>query len=162
MIQSEFNIFFDLELIEVSTALNPNTTSCVAQFLPDTCTSACGALAQCDTLHHRGGGRLFEVESSDTYYTCRIVEYSICFFDATEQEHSSVLGVGNIGGKDSTVSEYSIRDLYLVIAHELSHNLTADHTSCNTNTQNCLLKDTNREVWCDECSQNIHSYRRYL
>lgn len=152
---SEFFIDFNRAYTSSSTLLNgascPNTETTAL------CTAACGALSNCDTMHHKGSGRLLDVATSTSYYTYRLVGHRLCYYDEDEGTHSGVVGLGYRPGKDAITSVYSSTNIARSIQHELTHNLGGSHSTCNSN-QRCVLQG-DMDYWCDTCRANILANR---
>lgn len=89
-------------------------------------------------------------DSNTSIYTYRLVGHRVCYYDSS---HNEVVGLGNVNGKNAITSLISSPNIARSIQHELSHNLGASHTTCNT-SQQCVLQGY-IDKWCDTCRENI-------
>jgi len=158
-------IRFPLNSVQSASALNGH--ACPDTNLTERCnTTSCGTITSCSTNHHKSAWRLMGVSASSNYHTIRIVGHAICHweFGATQPEHygTSVSGAG-LGGaahpdtkKDSIVTSRSNTSLNVIIQHELSHNLGAEHCG-----NRCIMNSKNVELnrWCTSCTTRIKNNR---
>ena len=147
---SEFGIVFEMPIIEYLPSLNVSTSCPYKADAEAICDSACGELSNCRTVHHKSSSRLNSLNTSNTYYTIRLVGYSICYLDGSK--HIPIEGLGTVNGKNSTVSAQSV-SIVETIQHELTHNLGQGHDNCSS-FQRCVLKGTVNH-WCDSCREAI-------
>lgn len=148
-ITNKFYVDFEVKNIGYSSSLNLSASCSTGQFVA--CNQSCAPLSSCNTKHHKGGYRLTNLLTSSTSYTCRLVSYTLCCYN--EGAHIDADGSGNVSGKNSIVTTDSTRSLQTLIQHELSHNLGADHDTCDEN-QDCVLKG-NEGFWCSACETAI-------
>lgn len=149
-----FGIEFKTPTIEYAPELDVSTQCDTFSNDSAPCTTVCGNVDDCNTVHHKSASRLKSIRSSDAVYTCRLVDYAIC--GAPNGQHEAVGGVGTIRGKDSTVSTCCSDDTCRTrIQHELTHNLAVqwESESC-INDQACVLKITSN-AWCDACYEKV-------
>ena len=162
----EFNVLFDVTLIEYSSNLD-TPEDCYARELGDEafCDQFCGPLEDCATTHHRGGGYLMKKDTVPGEYVCRFVGYQICLYRETEENvfvHNDELrGAGEVEGNDSVVSlsatlayvQEELLEVSLVVQHELTHNLSGEHCI----GENCTMNSVD-EGWCEACKTDIRDY----
>ena len=148
------HIKFDVSIIEYSDLLDPATTGCdVSHTLDSVCTSLCGDLTLCSTLHHRSSSRMIhEYLVSNQHYTTRAVGYTICSYkDGT---HHPVGGLAVLSGKDSIVTNNFGETLATLIQHELLHNLGLDHCG----RLDCIMGNNKIDHLCNTCKSDLWDF----
>ena len=152
-----FSIKFDLSQFSYAEALNFDPNACdTAWYEP--CSSVCGSVANCGTLHHKGASRLNDLLKSDTHYVCRIVGYKICFWE--NGSHTMKNGVGDVDNKNIIISTTSINPDVVIgtIQHEILHNLgISDHDHCTPGQPCVTFSTSNVNQICDHCKELIRN-----
>ena len=154
-----FNLRFNIKAVIKQKELNWDPDVCAATNKKDTCTSACGALQNCSTEHHKSGKRLVRTLKSDDpdIYVCRIISYLFCEFSESRGHVISEMRgcTDSIGGysRDSIVTFYDKGDNRMnerreIILHELSHNLGGIH--CTDSSCITYSKVNGSTEWCSE------------
>ena len=147
----KFNFQFKSPTIAYSSLLDVSTECSHAQTSTATCTQLCGDVTSCRELHHKSSPRLNTLLTSNYCFTYRLVGYALCMY--YDGEHISVVGSGNVDGKNATTSTLTSPNLVASIQHELTHNLgRVDH--CTDNGQLCIFQG-DVGYWCDDCAQYI-------
>lgn len=149
---SEFGIVFEMPIIEYLPSLNVSTSCCYKSNLKKHCDDNCGSEYQCSSLHHKSAGRLIPLNTSNTYYTIRLVGYATC--NNGSDGHEEVWGLGYVNGRNSVVSAQSSH-IVETIQHELTHNLGQGHNNCSS-FQRCVLEGA-VDHWCDSCREAINN-----
>lgn len=146
---TKYNVAFKVNSVSHSSLLDFNSSSC-AEGLYKICSDSCATLSSCNTSHHKGGQRLLNLLTSNSYYNCRLVEYTLCRYD--EGTHKQIAGLANTPGRNTIVSTY-FYNIEETIQHELSHNLGADHDTCSK--KDCILAEDVLDKWCSACETAI-------
>jgi len=147
----------DFSLIATSRSSQLDGASCPNTNDNNICTSSCGSYSTCRTTHHKGAWGFLDILGSDSYYTYRLVNHALCYYQNSTGEHKSVVGLGDCPGKNSISSILISPDIECSIQHELTHNLGCSHNTC-VESQMCVLKG-DIGYWCDACRSIIMTVR---
>lgn len=162
--KQEFGIEFTLTSISCESDLNKlvneeNCTLSDAQI----CTTACAPLNQCEEKHHKSGSRILGLcDYESAIFEMRLVSHILCG-NLTPQNtntsvsgHQSTMGTAD-AGTDTVVVSAVTNSVTAIMQHELSHNLGADHTTCEGG--DCILyNDSTIGVWCSSCASSISRF----
>ncbi|MCL2698274.1 MAG: hypothetical protein FWE74_09380 [Oscillospiraceae bacterium] len=160
-----FRAIFDMDLtlsannVLLSSVLNGGNCSLGNN---NACNTSCGALANCNTTHHKGASRLNALLTSSNFYIMRVVGHALCWwgdeYGGTPTHRTTIVGLGQVVGRNSIVSTNST-NLRRIMQHEISHNFGARHITCaGSSIVKCIIAgDINS--WCSACSNNIWANR---
>ena len=122
------------------------------------CSSACGAISSCDTVHHKAGIYfLNSVQTTSSNTIISFVDFPMCRYD-TDQGHYGVNGICNRSNNRLIVSLYS-DNVQRTTCHEMSHIIGARDGVCTTG-QECVMRYGSlvTDEWCDQCQSDILAY----